>query len=112
MAIGYHIIAELYNCNQKTLKKVADVEKVLEACVKDSGLTKLSSSYHQFKPFGVTGFILLSESHVSVHTWPENNYVAVDIFTCGPPDKAKKAFSVLKQGFESKKVEKTEQVRG
>lgn len=108
MTVGYHIIAEFRGCRPAPLKKVCFVKPVLEKAVKESGLTKLYSKYHQFKPFGVTGFVLLSESHVSVHTWPEKGYVAVDVFTCGPPKKAKKALALLEAGFKPGRLKKRE----
>lgn len=108
MPQGYHIIAEFRECNPKKLELVKTVKPILEASVKQSDLTKISSSYHQFKPFGVTGFILLAESHISIHTWPEKKYIAVDLFTCGPP---RKALSVLIKGFNPKKIKKVEMKR-
>lgn len=108
LTVGYHIIAEFKNCNLETLKTVGKVKPILENAVKKSGLKKIHSKYHQFKPFGVTGFVLLTESHVSVHTWPEKEYAAVDIFSCGSAKKAKIAFSLLKQGFQPKKIKKIE----
>ncbi len=108
MAIGFHIIAEFKGCSAKQLEKIEAVEPVLEKAVKESGLTKLHSKYHQFKPFGVTGFVLLSESHISVHTWPEKGFIAVDVFTCGPPPKARKALKILEEGFKPESVAKKE----
>lgn len=108
MSFGYHIIAEFKNCNSETLKTVKQVKPILENAVNKSGLKKIHSKYHQFKPFGVTGFILLTESHVSVHTWPEKEYAAVDVFSCSSAKKAKAAFGLLKQGFKPKKIKKIE----
>jgi S-adenosylmethionine decarboxylase len=108
MPRGHHIIAEFRKCDPKKIMLVSNVKPILEKSVVDSGLTKLSSSYHQFEPFGVTGFVLLSESHISLHTWPEKKYIAIDLFTCGPKKKALKAFDVLCEGFKPREVKKME----
>lgn len=108
MARGHHIIAEFRNCDSEKLKNISFVKPILEKSVKESGLTKIYSKYHQFQPFGVTGFVLLAESHISIHTWPEKKYIAIDLFTCGPAKKAKIAFEILKNGFEPKKIKKME----
>ncbi|MFH1235169.1 MAG: adenosylmethionine decarboxylase [Candidatus Diapherotrites archaeon] len=108
METGFMIIAEFKGCNPEKIKKIRDIKPVLEKAVKESGLKKLCSKYHQFKPFGVTGFILLAESHLSVHTWPEKGTVAIDIFTCNSRKKAEKAFVLLKKGFKPEKIERKE----
>ena len=108
MPRGHHIIAEFRDCSPKLLEKVELVKPIMEKSVKESGLTKIYSKYHQFDPFGVTGFILLSESHISIHTWPEKKYIAVDLFTCGPPKKANKAFDILVNGFKPGSIKRTE----
>lgn len=104
METGNHIIAEFRNCNPELLKKVRKVRPIVEKSVSGSGLTKICSKYHQFRPFGVTGFVLLTESHISVHTWPEKCYVAVDIFTCGPREHGERAFEILREHFGPKSV--------
>jgi S-adenosylmethionine decarboxylase len=60
------------------------MEALLHAIVGELGLTGIRSGFKQFQPIGVTGFILLEESHISVHTWPEHGFVALDIFSCNP----------------------------
>ncbi|MBN3037399.1 MAG: S-adenosylmethionine decarboxylase [Candidatus Diapherotrites archaeon] len=112
MAIGIHILAEFYGCDRDLLARSGPVKEVLERAVEESELTKLRSEYHQFKPFGVTGFVLLAESHISIHTWPEHRYLALDVFTCGPPEKARRAFESLERGFKPQRVKKTEKRRG
>lgn len=111
MPRGHHIIAEFRNCNPSKIEFIKSVKPILEDSVKESGLTKIYSKYHQFEPFGVTGFVLLAESHISIHTWPEKKYIAIDLFTCGPPKKAKKAFDVLVNGFNPGEIKKMEMNR-
>jgi len=81
--MGRHVIAELSNCNQSLISSVEHIQKTLEDAVRKAGATIISSRFHQFSPIGVSGIILLSESHCSIHTWPEEGYAAIDIYTCG-----------------------------
>jgi len=80
-----------------------EIKKVIETTVEKSGLTKIKSSFHQFDPYGVTGFVLLSESHLAVHTWPEYGYVSLDVYSCGPPDSSFSAHKRIIDFFKPKK---------
>jgi S-adenosylmethionine decarboxylase len=80
---GRHILADLSNCQKELISSVDFVKKTLEEAVVKAGATIISSRFHQFTPIGVSGIILLSESHCSIHTWPEEQYAAIDIYTCG-----------------------------
>ncbi len=104
MAVGWHILAEFYEVNPELLKKVEPVKKILEKAVEEARLTPVGSSYHQFEPEGVTGFILLEESHISIHTWPEHKYLALDVFTCSSEEQTWAAFETLKKEFNPGKV--------
>jgi len=110
--VGVHILAEFYGVESSLLASVEPVKRILEEAVEKSGMSKLDSSYHQFNPHGVTGYVLLGESHVSIHTWPEKGFLALDIFTCGPPEKAEKAYQLLLKNFKPKKTSKTVKHRG
>ena len=81
--LGKHCVAELYGCDHSIL----DNEKVLRELIQESidvaGATLLEISSHKFEPQGVTIVALLSESHISIHTWPEDGSAALDVFTCG-----------------------------
>jgi S-adenosylmethionine decarboxylase len=80
---GYHLMLELYGCDQEKINSRKFLHQVVKAAVKKAGLTNLGSRFHQFEPHGVTGFTLLAQSHISLHTWPEYGYLVLDIFTCG-----------------------------
>lgn len=101
--MGHHILVDLYGCPAEKLEKLDVVKKLLWNVVKESDFNALGDSWHQFQPFGVTGIILLAESHISIHTWPENNSAAVDIFSCSGTEKAEKAFKTLLKMFTPKK---------
>lgn len=107
-----HIIAEFYGCNPNVLKETNSVKDILESSVKESKLTKIRSYFHQFQPFGVTGVVLLMESHISIHTWPEYNYAAIDVFGCGDKKKVVRAFELLRDKFQPSEIVKKEVRRG
>ncbi len=81
--IGKHCILELYNCDPLKLNDEAYIRTVITTASKIAGATLLNLITHRFEPHGVTGLALLAESHISIHTWPEVGYAAVDVFTCG-----------------------------
>lgn len=111
MIIGHHCIWDVYNCDSNKLSYVPFVEEVLNRIVDELKLTKVNSAFKQFEPVGVTGFILLSESHISIHTWPEHNFAAIDVFSCNAFD-MESVKSLLQELFNSDKVESQMWERG
>jgi S-adenosylmethionine decarboxylase len=99
MIVGKHIIAELYGVPKELILYEKSVREIVEEVVEKSGLTKVGSVYKQFSPHGVTGIVLVAESHVSLHTWPEYELVNLDIFTCGDAKAAEKAFELFLEKF-------------
>ena len=107
---GYHLLVEIWN--GKGLTDSARVDDILRGAAKASGATILHSHMHHFSPFGgVSGVVLLAESHISIHTWPERDYAAIDIFMCGDCD-PHLALPVLKDGFEPERMDVREVRRG
>ena len=105
VSMGTHILVNLYGCPPELLEKADTVSRLLNEVVSETNLTKLGENHHQFDPYGVTSVILLAESHISIHTWPEQDgSAAVDIFTCGDPKNADRAFTALKAKFKPTKV--------
>ena len=82
--LGIQYAIELYTCAADRIADCASVEARLRAVGRQIGATILSGHFHQFDPTGVSGVLVLSESHLAIHTWPEHRYAAVDLFTCGP----------------------------
>ncbi len=82
-ALGTHLLVELRECNTKFLNDVKKIEEVLVAAAKEAKATIIESRFHRFSPFGISGVVVIAESHLTIHTWPEYGYAAVDIFTCG-----------------------------
>jgi len=94
-ALGKHLLLELKECNQEVLDDLDFLRSTLVAAANDCGATVLGESFHPFNPHGVSGVVIIAESHLSVHTWPEYGYAAVDIFTCGDSVQPEKAAEVL-----------------
>jgi S-adenosylmethionine decarboxylase len=99
MIVGKHFIADLYGVDAGLIAREEDVRPLVEGVVQESGLTKVQSLYKQFNPHGVTGIVLIAESHVSIHTWPEYNLVNLEIFTCGDTSQAERAFNLFLERF-------------
>ena len=100
--IGSHCILELYQCDQAKLNDEAFIRTTITSSARIAGATLINLVTHSFKPQGVTGLALLAESHISIHTWPEIGYAAIDVFTCGDHTMPEKACKVLFKDFLAK----------
>jgi S-adenosylmethionine decarboxylase len=88
--LGRHVIAELDGCDEAVLRDPGTIRGHLVDAARKAGATVLARETFEFEGGGVSGFVLLAESHISIHTWPEHHYAAIDIYTCGDhtmPDK-------------------------
>ncbi|MFZ5949256.1 MAG: adenosylmethionine decarboxylase [Candidatus Rifleibacteriota bacterium] len=104
MPDSIHIIADFCQCPPELLENGETGEKILAQTVVESGLNCVLIRYHQFLPVGYTAAALLTESHITLHSWPEHQSVQIDIFTCGSHEKAKQAYEVLKRLFKPGKI--------
>ncbi|MCL6091188.1 MAG: adenosylmethionine decarboxylase [Candidatus Thermoplasmatota archaeon] len=95
VAVGFQILADLYGVDADIISKADSVYPIIEEAVRVGNLTKISSDYYQFQPMGASGVVLLAESHLSFHTWPEHGLVTLDIYTCGDPKAAEMAFDYI-----------------
>ena len=86
--LGTHVLLELYECPTSILKYPMDSERILLAAANKMEATIIEHRFHAFSPHGVSGVVVIAESHLTVHTWPEHGYAAVDIFSCGDLDLA------------------------
>lgn len=111
-ALGKQILVEFYDCDQAKLNDVSFIENSLISATKASNATIISHNFHKFSPYGVSGVVVIAESHVAIHTWPEYNYAAVDIFTCGDTIEPWTIQEKLKELFESKNISSMEMKRG
>ena len=106
---GVHLIIDLHGA--KRLNDIDHIETTLRRCVEAANATLLHIHLHHFQPTGVSGVAVLAESHISIHTWPEAGYAALDVFMCGTaePDKC---IPVLRKAFSAKRVGVNELLRG
>jgi len=111
-ALGRQILVEYYDCDQSKINDVSFIETSLIKAAKDSKATLISHNFHKFSPYGVSGMIVIAESHIAIHTWPEYNYAAVDIFTCGETIDPWVIQEQLKVSFNSQNVSSMEMKRG
>jgi S-adenosylmethionine decarboxylase proenzyme len=111
-ALGTHVLAEYYDCNTNILNNTKQIENCLNDAAQIAGATVVSSAFHTFNPHGVSGVVVIAESHLTIHTWPEYGYAAVDIFTCGDTVDPWKAFEYLKKNLESGHYSTIEMKRG
>lgn len=111
-ALGRQILVEFYQCNADTLKDVKKIEEAMLNACRLAKATIVRHTFHEFSPFGVSGVVVIAESHVAIHTWPEYNYAAVDIFTCGETIDPWVVFKYLEEQFESGQSSNMELKRG
>lgn len=111
IALGNHILVEFMNCEPHIMNDVAAIERDMVAAAQKAGATVINSTFHHFSPYGVSGVVVIQESHLAIHTWPEYGYAAVDLFTCGDMD-AWISFDFLKEAFKSQSYSAIEMKRG
>ncbi|TKH03783.1 adenosylmethionine decarboxylase [Peribacillus simplex] len=92
---GFHVIIDAFNCKSSILDDAKELEKQLDLTAERLEMIVLDRSFHKFEPYGVTGTLILSTSHMSIHTWPEKNYAAIDIYTCGKKNPFQEVQNIL-----------------
>lgn len=110
-ALGNHILVEFMGCDPHIMNDVSSIERDMVGAAQLAGATVINSTFHHFSPYGVSGVVVIQESHLAIHTWPEYGYAAVDLFTCGEMD-AWISFDHLKECFGSKTYSAIEMKRG
>jgi S-adenosylmethionine decarboxylase len=103
-SLGSHLLVELYGCDGSTLELEETVGSAMREAAVESEATVVAQSFHEFKPYGVSGAVIIQESHYTIHTWPEHGYAAVDLFYCGGTVKVHKAVEVLEKRFKPKRI--------
>ncbi len=99
--LGRHILVEFFGCNAQILNDVVIIEKSMVEAAEEAQATVINSTFHHFSPYGVSGVVVIQESHLAIHAWPEYQYAAVDIFTCGTEVNPWVAYDYLKKAFEA-----------
>lgn len=111
-ALGRHILVEYMNCAPDALNDVPRIESSMVEAATRAGATVINSDFHHFSPYGVSGVVIIEESHLAIHTWPEYQYAAVDLFTCGDDVDPWIAFDFVNEALESKNYSVLELHRG
>ncbi len=110
--LGLQIMVELYGCDVQLLDDPVFIEKSMLEAAQLANATVVQQFFHQFSPFGVSGTVVIAESHINIHTWPEHAYAAVDIFTCGESLNARAAIDFLEIKLKAGKVSSQKYLRG
>ncbi|MGQ9759389.1 MAG: adenosylmethionine decarboxylase [Candidatus Methanomethylicaceae archaeon] len=101
--LGRHFVFELFRCDAQALDDLNGIQEAMERGAEDGGAEIVGRTFHKFSPQGVTGVVIITESHLSIHTWPELGYAAVDLFTCNmnadPTRMSQRLVSLLKPRF-------------
>ncbi|RLF05813.1 MAG: adenosylmethionine decarboxylase [Thermoprotei archaeon] len=112
VGLGRHVVAELYDCDPRALDDVKVVETALIEAARATNSAIINYYVHRFKPYGVSGYVLIAESHISIHTWPEYGYAAVDVFTCGEHTDPWRGLEVLRRFLRARHISIIAMVRG
>lgn len=110
--LGRHVLAEVYGCPFDVLNDVKKVEEIMVTAALEAGAEVREVVFHKFSPQGVSGVVVISESHLAIHTWPELGYAAVDVFTCGDRVNPWDACNFMKIKFQAEHMEANETKRG
>lgn len=110
--LGRHVLAEMYGCPFEVLNDIKKVESVMINAALEAGAEVREFVFHKFSPQGVSGVVVISESHLAIHTWPELGYAAIDVFTCGEKVDPWDACNYLAEFFEADYVNASEVKRG
>jgi S-adenosylmethionine decarboxylase len=110
--LGRHVLAEIYDCSYDLLNDRNKVEKIMVNAALEAGAEIREVVFHKFSPQGVSGVVVISESHLAIHTWPELGYAAVDVFTCGDEVNPWDACHYLEENFMAGSMQAKEHKRG
>ena len=110
--LGRHVLAEINGCQHDILNDLKLIEKTMVDAAIFAGAEVREVAFHEFSPVGISGVVIISESHLTIHTWPELGYAAVDVFTCGPDVDPWVACRYLSEKFKARSMTATEVKRG
>lgn len=111
-SLGRHLLLELYDCDSELLNNLDSVKNALVEAATRAHATIVDVVFHEFNPFGISGVVVIAESHLSIHTWPEHRYAAVDIFSCGETLEPLEAANYLVAEFGCERASVVEMKRG
>ena len=111
-ALGRHLLLELFDCDSESINNLEAVKSSLIEAAKRAQATIVDVVFHEFNPFGISGVVVIAESHLSIHTWPEYRYAAVDVFSCGEVLQPEIAVNYLVEQFGAERTSVVEMQRG
>mgnify|MGYP001564168203 FL=1 len=111
-ALGRHLLIELFDCDPDAISNLETVKGALVEAARRAQATIVDVVFHEFNPFGISGVVVIAESHLSIHTWPEYRYAAVDIFSCGDVLQPEVAAAYLVEQFAAERTSMVEMQRG
>lgn len=100
-AVGMQVVLDLYDCTTDKFDDIDWVRSTLVEAARVAGATIVDTVFHKFAPWGISGVVVIAESHLAIHTWPEKRYAAVDVFTCGSSVDLDRVVGFLTEAFES-----------
>jgi len=110
--LGTQVVLDLYECETAYLDDIAWVKKTLVEAARAAGATVVETVFHKFAPCGISGVVVIAESHLAIHIWPEHRYAAVDVFTCGDSVQMDVATAMLAREFRSRRPVQRRFTRG
>ncbi|UOQ46180.1 adenosylmethionine decarboxylase [Halobacillus salinarum] len=110
--MGRHVIAELWDCNESKLNDMSFIEQVFVDAALKAGAEVREVAFHKFAPHGVSGVVIISESHLTIHSFPEHGYASIDVYTCGDRIDPNVAAEYIVQALEAGRNETVEVPRG
>lgn len=102
--LGHHILLELYDCNEVLLNDVQQIKTIMNQAAHKARATIVTEHFHHFSPYGVSGVVIIQESHLTIHTWPEYGYAAIDVFTCNSKLALQEAVQYITEQFNAGNV--------
>jgi S-adenosylmethionine decarboxylase len=109
---GSQVVLDLYDCETTHLDDLEWVKATLVNAALAAGATIVDTVFHKFAPWGISGVVVIAESHLAIHIWPENRYAAVDVFTCGENVQMDVASAFLKREFRARRAVQRRFTRG
>lgn len=100
--LGKQILADMYDCDPLVLDDEGSIRTIMLEAARVCGATVISASFRRFEPHGISGVVVIAESHLAIHTWPEHGYAALDLFTCGESVQPEVCFAYLREALHSK----------
>lgn len=111
-ALGRHMLLELFDCDPDAINSLDIVKTAMVEAAKRAQATIIDVVFHEFNPFGISGVVVIAESHLAIHTWPEYRYAAVDVFSCGETLQPRVAVHYLLEQFGAARTSVVELQRG